>query len=108
MRYTTGLLSFLLLAPAIGLAQNAVLNLDTSSGNRCAKATAGGLWTVHDATPNNPNTPRIHTLTVTLSMLPVSGAPSRQIVRFLTAGGSADLGCSQGKDGASYQVVSVH
>lgn len=103
---TTTLLSLLLLASSAVFAQNAVLKLDSTS-KKCAKESAGGMWIVHDTTVVNPSRPQMKTFTVTLTMTPTSGASSRQVVRFLTVGGSSDLGCSEGKDGATYQIVSV-
>ena len=91
-----------LLFPTISFAQNsAVLSLDTSAQNRCTKASEGALWTVR-----NMQTQPGNLLTVTLTKVPNFGGETQTIVLHLTAGERAELGCSAGKQGASYQIAS--
>ena len=93
-----------LLVSTAAFAQSAVLLLDANKNNRCMKAGKGGMWTLRDT--------RVNALAVPLSVVKVtlvrnddSGAPPREVVRFLTVGETADLGCAQGKRSVSYQIV---
>jgi hypothetical protein len=87
-------------------AQRAMLSLDSSPDNRCTNNREGGLWTVRDNSPRNRQRPESYMLTVTIRTLPLRTIKPYEVVRFLTPGGSAELGCSQGDNGANYQIVS--
>jgi hypothetical protein len=83
-----------------------MLSLDSSPDNHCTKNGEGALWVIRDNSPRNAQRPESYTLTVTIRTLPLRTIKPYQVVRFLTPGASAELGCSQGANGANYQIVS--
>jgi hypothetical protein len=87
-------------------AQRAMLSLDSSPDNRCTRQGEGGMWMVRDNSPRNRQRPESYMLTVTIRTLPLRTIKPYEIVRFLTPGSSAELGCSRGDNGANYQIVS--
>ena len=93
-----------LLISTAGVAQSAVLLLDANKNNRCMKSGKGGMWTLRDTRVNLMPT-QLSVMEVTLLRRDSSGAPPRHVVRFLSVGETADLGCAQGKPTITYQIV---
>ena len=96
----------LMLCAIDATAQRAMLTRDTSRDNRCARSGEGDLWVVRDTSPRNRLRLETYTLTVRIRVLPLRTIQPYEVAKFLQPGGSAELGCSQGDNGASYQIVS--
>ena len=68
------------------------------------KSGKGGVWTLRDTRVNAMPT-QLGAVKVTLLRSDGSGAPSRQVVRFLAIGETQELECAQGKLTVNYQIV---
>jgi hypothetical protein len=95
------------LVPSIpAVAQMAVLGQDTNPKNRCEKSGEGAMWTLHDTrVPGTWGTPPpAGLITVNLTRLETL-VPPQHVVRLLTAGETADLGCQGKQSSVSYLYV---
>jgi hypothetical protein len=79
------------------VAQTAFLSLNTAPQNHCEKAGQGGIWTLNNTQSGS--------VSVTLLRFVAGETQPQTIVRILTAGETADLGCAQGKPVVTYQIA---
>lgn len=102
MRLLTFALPLAMCAPAV--AQTAVLRIDSSTDNHCARAKQGGMWVLELPYAQTIGRQPV-VATVYLSRTDLSATQQHMVVYTIKSGETTDLGCTAGNPAIHYSIV---